>query len=106
MKSRTFSVSLLIFLVSSLNIVITSCSEISYSINVQNIANRIDENFISYQLESIDIATLSRNSQMMKNLSQFAPCYIKVGEGVLREREVENSEISKVLIGDMMKILR
>lgn len=106
MKSKSFSVSLLILAVALVNIVTVSCSEISYSINVQNIVNRMSENFISYELSSVDIATLSRNSQMLKNLSQLAPCYVKLNEGILSERELSNSNVNKILISDMMKVFR
>lgn len=104
MKTRNFSVSLLIFSFGMLTISVL-CSEISYSVNVQNVVNNISENFISYELNAIDITELSRSAQILKNLSQLSPCYIKLDSRGEFTRNELNSGINKMLIGDMMKVL-
>lgn len=105
MKSSNFCALLLIFSFVLLNVKVW-CSEITYSINVQNLANSVSENFISYELNTFDIAEFSRNARVLKNLSNFSPCYIKLHGGVFNEREVAKFEMNKISISDMMKVFR
>lgn len=104
MKTKNFFVPLLIFSMGILNRFVL-CSEISYSVNVQNFVNNISEKFISYELKEMDLTELSRNAQILKNLSQFSPCYIKLHSRDEFTRIQLNSGNNKILIGDMMKVL-
>ncbi|CRL06312.1 CLUMA_CG018917, isoform A [Clunio marinus] len=85
---------------------LVKCGENSVSINLRNVINNVNENFISYDVDFFELLALHQNQKSLNSLGLISPAYIKLQKFSPFLNGRNNEKVNETTVASLFESLK